>query len=155
MSLDDLDRRILDAAQSAFPLESRPFAALARRLGSTEHEVLSRLRGLRESGLIRELGPVFDLRRLGYTSTLCAARVAEPFIDPVAQLLDTMDEVTHNYLRDDPFNMWFTVIAPSPERIESILARIRSADGVGEVLSLPVERTFKINVQFDIAKDAP
>jgi hypothetical protein len=74
-------------------------------------------------------------------------------VEPVAAILNDMCEVTHNYLRNDPFNMWFTLIAPSQERIDALLDRIRGEDGVGEVLSLPAERMFKIKVHFDTTEE--
>lgn len=148
MSLDELDRRILDRVQSEFPLERRPFEALAQQVGSTEEEVLRRLRRLQEDHVIREIGPVFDLTRLGYTSTLCAAKVAQEAIERVAAFISRFAEVTHNYLRDHEFNLWFTVIAPSKERIEAVLKQVRAQSGVAEVVSLPAERTFKIKVHF-------
>ena len=154
MTLDDLDRRILEVIQSELPLEPRPYEALAARVGSTQETVINRIRQLQEGGVIRELGPVFDLRKLGYTSTLCAARVAEPFLDHVADLVNGFGEVTHNYLRNDPFNMWFTLIVPVEGRIEEILDQIRDEEGVGEVISLPAERIFKIKVHFSTAKEA-
>jgi DNA-binding Lrp family transcriptional regulator len=154
MTLDDLDRRILQMVQSEFPIASRPFQALAASVGHSENEVIARMRRLQESGVIREVGPVFSLHKLGYTSTLCAAQVEEDSVAPVAAVLNALPEVTHNYLRNDPFNMWFTLIAPSQGRIETILEAIRREEGVGEVLSLPAERMFKINVQFDTAKES-
>ena len=148
MNGDGLDRRILELVQAEFPLESRPFKTLAERAGSTEEEVLARIRQLHEIGVVRQLGPVFDLRRLGYTSTLCALRVLPEHVESMAAFVNTFDEVTHNYLRDHEFNLWFTLIAPSEERIEAILDSIRAQEDVREVVSLPAERTFKINVHF-------
>ncbi len=153
MTLDDLDRRIVQVIQSEFPLESRPYAALAERVGSTQDTVIEHIRRLQEEGVIRELGPVFDLRKLGYTSTLCSAQVAEPFLEPVTEFVNSFDEVTHNYLRNDPFNMWFTLIAPVEERIEEILNQIRAQEGVGEVISLPAEKIYKIKVHFSTEKE--
>jgi DNA-binding Lrp family transcriptional regulator len=153
MTLDDADRKILDGVQRDFPLESRPFAALAQRIGSTEGEVLDRVRRLTRDGLIREVGPVFDLKRLAHTSTLCAAQAAPDCVENVAGFINAFPEVTHNYLRDHAFNIWFTLIASSPERIDAILDRIRMTPGVLNVMSLPAQRTFKIDVFFRTSKD--
>ena len=150
--MDGLDRRILELVQAEFPLESRPFKALAEQTGSTEEEVLARIRRLHEEGVVRQLGPVFDLRRLGYTSTLCALKVIPECVEAMAAFVNTFDEVTHNYLRDHEFNLWFTLIAPSEERIETILDRVRAQEGVEEAVSLPAKRTFKINVHFATAE---
>ena len=154
MSFDVLDKRILEVSQSEFPIAERPFQVLAEQVGCSEDEALERLRRLQASGTVREVGAVFDLRKLGYTSTLCAARVQDPFVEQVADTVNAYVEVTHNYLRDDPLNMWFTLIAPSEERIEAILDSIRKEEGVEEVLSLPADRMYKIKVHFTTAKDA-
>lgn len=155
MTLDDLDRELLERVQAAFPIEARPFQALAEQVGSTEEDVLARIQRLQSQGVIRQLGPVFDLKRLDHISTLCVARVAPEHVEAVAALVNGFSEVTHNYLREHVYNLWFTVIAPSEERIEAILQIIRAADGVEDVVSLPAERTFKIDVRFATAGDAP
>ncbi len=151
--MDALDSRIIDKIQSDFPLDERPFQVIAEEFGVLESEVIERVARLQETGTIREIGPVFDLKKLGYTSTLCAARADEAHTEDVAAFINTFDEVTHNYLREDPLNIWFTLIAPDADRIEAILNAIREREGVTEVLSLPATRLFKIKVQFNTAGD--
>ena len=69
---------------------------------------------------IRRTGGIFDSRRLGYVSTLCAVEVPNARVPVVAELIQGIDEITHNYLRDHPkYNMWFAFIASSQQRIES------------------------------------
>ena len=148
MTLDERDGLLLDIIQREFPVEARPFQGLAERVGGTEQEVLDRVQGLHRQGYIRELGAIFDLKRLGYTSTLCAAQVAPEAVRAVASLINSYPEVTHNYLREHTFNIWFTVIARSMADIDKILHRIRAQMGVAAVLSLPQRRMFKINVHF-------
>ena len=148
MSLAPADLKLLDVVQSDFPIESRPFRKLAEVLGDSEDEVLQRVRDLQAKGYIREVGAVFDLKRLGYASTLCAAQVAPESVDAAAALINSFPEVTHNYLRDNPFNVWFTVIARSVEHIEKILDRVRAKPGVARVISLPQRKMFKIQVHF-------
>ena len=149
MKIDDLDRALLDNIQSGFPLDTRPFARLAELLGSSENDVLERLRRLQASGIVRRIGPVFDPSRVGFISTLCAASVENSAVDQVACFINRFDEVTHNYLRDHEFNIWFTIVADSDERIEEILSSIRAQEGVMRAHSLPSEKTFKIKVQFN------
>ena len=154
MNLDDLDRALLDRIQRNFPIEPRPFEALARELGTDEATIMNQVRQLQSGGVVRQIGPVFDLHRLGYTSTLCAAKISADAIDNVASHINADPEVTHNYLRDAEFNIWFTLVAPSQERIDEILEEIRKLAGVEDVISLPADRTFKINVHFATG-DAP
>jgi len=148
-SLDDLGRAILNEIQSNFPIVSRPYAEVAARVGADEEQVLRRVRTLMESGVIRRLGANFTSRKLGYTSTLCAARVPPESLESFVEVVNRYPGVTHNYLRRHHFNVWFTLIAESLERLEQILAEIYGASGV-EVLSLPAQEIFKIKVDFSL-----
>lgn len=148
VSLDETDRALLNLIQSDFPLEPRPYQVLGQRLGLSEEEVLSRLRRLRETGVIRRIGGNFASRRLGYASTLCAARVPPDKLAAFENKVNEYPGVTHNYRRDHDLNLWFTFIAPSMEEIEESLAEIARETGVREIYNLPAEKTFKIKVDF-------
>ncbi len=150
--MDAADRRLLDIMQADFPVTERPYAELGRRLGISEDEVLSRTQRLKDEGVIRRLGASFDPHALGYVSTLVACRVPPEQIDGFAEVANGYEEVTHNYERDHDYNVWFTVIAPSRERIAEVLAEIRQRTGVSDLHDLPAERLHKIEVRFDLAK---
>lgn len=147
--LDKLDRAILNEIQSHFPLEVRPFQVVGERVGASEEEVLRRVQGLYESGVIRRLGANFTSRKLGYTSTLCAAQVPGEQLEEFVAAVNRHPGVTHNYLRRHEFNVWFTLIAESQERLKEILGEIREATGI-EIMSLPARRIFKIKVDFAV-----
>jgi DNA-binding Lrp family transcriptional regulator len=148
--MDDTDLRILAAVQEEFPLVSRPFRALGEKLGLGEDEVISRLEKLERDGLVRRLGPILDIRKLGLSGVLVAVEVSEEGAQGVAGVVDLYEEVSHNYLRpnDSGYNMWFTVSAKE-DRIQEILTEIRSRTG-RKLLVLPTVRIFKIGVKFDI-----
>jgi DNA-binding Lrp family transcriptional regulator len=146
-ALDQLDRRILDIIQTRFPLVSRPYAALGEQLGITERAVFDRVRALRRAGAIRRIGANFQSARLGFRSTLCAARVEPGQIEAFTRVVNGHPGVTHNYLRDHPYNVWFTLTAPSPEDMASILADITRKTGIA-ILDLPASRVYKIRVDF-------
>ena len=148
--LDDLDRAILNEIQSHFPIDSRPYAEVGRRVGASEAEVLSRVMAMAEAGIIRRLGANFTSRKLGYTSTLCAARVAPDKLDHFVAVVNRYPGVTHNYLRRHRYNVWFTLIAESEERLNRILEEISQAAEVEEILSLPAQEVFKIKVDFPL-----
>lgn len=148
--LNDLDRAILNEIQSHFPIESRPYAEVGRRVGASEAEVLARVAAMAEAGIIRRLGANFTSRKLGYTSTLVAARVAPEKLDHFVAVVNRYPGVTHNYLRRHRFNVWFTLIAESEERLNEILAEISAAAEVEEILSLPAQEVFKIKVDFPV-----
>lgn len=146
--LDDLDRRVLQALQYDFPVASRPYGEIAARLGVSEEAVLERVRDFQAAGLIRRLGASVNSQKIGYKSTLVALKVAPVSIDLVAGLVNGFAGVTHNYLREGEYNMWFTAIAPDAESLAAILAAVAAADGVEELMPLPAKRMFKVSVKF-------
>jgi heme b synthase len=145
--LDATDRRLLDVIQTDFPLDPRPYAVLGERLGIPESEVLERVRQLRRRRIIRRLGANFQSRGVGFVSTLCAAKVPADKLTSFTETVNAEPGVTHNYLRDNPYNVWFTLIAPSREAARRTLEGIVRATGV-PVLDLPAERIYKIRVDF-------
>ncbi|WP_407310716.1 Lrp/AsnC family transcriptional regulator [Desulfosporosinus sp. SB140] len=147
--MDSLDRALLNAIQNQFPIAVHPYEILGKTVGTTEEDAFSRIQRLRHEGIIRRLGGVFDSRRLGYFSTLCTAKVPEEKIPILAEMLNKIPGVTHNYVRNHDYNIWFTLIARSEEAAEHIIQSIRKALEISEVFSLPATRLFKINVNFD------
>ena len=145
--MDEIDKKILDIIQTGFPLESRPYEAVGRRLKLTEAEVLARVRALKEKGIVRRIGATFDSRTLGFHSTLCAAKVPEGKLERFTTLVNELPGVTHNYLRDGDYNVWFTLIGPGEEAVHGILRELTARTGT-EVLNLPAEKVYKIKVDF-------
>ena len=145
--LDTLDKQLLDIIQTGFPLCPRPYAELGRALGLTEAETLARVRALRGKGVIRRIGANFQSSKLGFRSTLCAAKVPEAALDAFIAEVNSHVGVTHNYLRDHAYNVWFTCIAPSEADMAATLNAISQRTGIA-VLHLPATRLFKIRVDF-------
>jgi len=148
--MDDNDKAILNRIQSEFPITSRPYLSIADELNLTEKDVLDRVTRLKEIGIIRRIGGNFVPAKLGYVSTLCAAKVPEDKIERFADVVNRFPGVTHNYLRENSFNVWFTFIAPSMEEIEQNIKEIVRETGIPEILNLPATRVFKIKAQFDV-----
>lgn len=148
-SMDSTDRALLNAIQDRFPIAVNPYQILGESVGTTEDDAFKRIQRLRQEGIIRRLGGVFDSRSLGYYSTLCTAKVPEEKIPILGKLLGGLPGVTHNYLRNHEYNLWFTLIARSQVVAEGILKTIREVSGIQDVYSLPATRLFKINVNFD------
>jgi len=148
--LNATDKKILNRIQSDFPITRNPFETIATELGLSEEDVLGSLTRLKEKGIIRRIGGNFVPEKLGFVSTLCAARVPADRIDQFAETVNRYPGVTHNYLRENEFNVWFTFIAPSMEEIKANLADIAKATGVAEILNLPATRVFKIKAQFNL-----
>jgi len=151
MSLDTIDCRLLDLLQQGLPLVPDPFAVLGRRLGFEEDEVLVRIRRLKEAGVIRQIGPIFDSSRLGYRSTLVAFRVEPERLDGVAQRVSGHPGVSHNYARDHTYNLWFTLTLPGDRDLEEVVSLLAEESGVEDYLNLPAVRIFKIGVRFDLS----
>ena len=149
LSLDGVDRLILNEIQKNFPLTHRPFLALARKLKLREREIMERVRKLKDAGIIRRIGASFSSRAVGFRSTLCAAKVPQSKIAEFVAVVNTYPGVTHNYEREGDYNIWFTLIAPSKKKISQILAEISRKTGVKEILNLPALQTFKIAVDFN------
>lgn len=150
MKLDAIDKAILNRIQSDFPIKARPYKAIAMELNLTEQQVLERVQALKASGVIRRIGGNFVPHKVGFVSTLCAAKVPEDSIEAFAAVVNKYKGVTHNYQRDNEFNIWFTFIAPSREEIEKNLAVISRETGVETILNLPATNVFKIKAQFDV-----
>ncbi|QNB48108.1 AsnC family transcriptional regulator [Thermanaerosceptrum fracticalcis] len=149
MTVDNLDKELLTLIQSDFPISPRPYLDLAIQLGITEEEVITRLRKMSEEGLIRRIGAIFDSRALGYTSTLCAMEVPEERIAETARVINSYPGVTHNYTRQHDYNLWFTLITPSPEVLQQIIGEIEKKTGL-KVYNLPALKLFKIKVNFTV-----
>ena len=150
LPMDDTDRKILNRIQSNFPITSRPYLTIAEELGLEESNVIHRLLQLKENGIIRRIGGNFFPEKLGFVSTLCAAKVPKDKIDAFADAVNRYPGVTHNYQRDNSFNIWFTFIAPSMEEIEEKLQEISRDTGVEDIINLPATKVFKIKAHFDL-----
>ncbi len=140
--------KLLSMLESGFPLVPDPLSDVARNIGSSIEEVSAAADELLRTGVIRRIGPVFDARSLGFSSTLVMGSVPRESVERAAQLINAHPEVTHNYLRNHEKNLWFTVIAPSEARIGEIIAGILEALPEGEFASLPALKVFKIDARF-------
>ncbi len=148
--LSELEKRVLNLIQWGFPLVSDPYAAVGERLGVRRERVHAAVQRLRDSGVIRRIGASFIPARLGYVSALVAARVDAPALPRAAARAAEFAEVTHNYERDDRFNLWFTIIAEGEQRMADIVAAVAAVPGVRQVELLPAVTTFKTRVDFKL-----
>lgn len=148
--MDDTDKKILNEIQSDFPIVSRPYLELGKRLNLSEDDVIQCVKRLKEKGVIRRIGGNFHSGRLDFVSTLCAAKVPEEDIDRFVEVVNRYPGVTHNYLRNHDYNVWFTFIAQDMNLIEDALRKISEDTGVTEIRNLPAVKTFKIKVDFEV-----
>ena len=148
--MDEIDKTILNIIQKEFPLEEQPFLIIGKRYGISEEETISRVQKMKEAGIIRRIGAVFDGAKLGRVSTLCAARVPEEKIDSFVKTVNANKNVTHNYLRSHEYNIWFTVSAANAKELENFLKEVKEITAVTDILEMRSVRTFKINASFDL-----
>lgn len=137
-----------------FPISPDPYGIIAERLGIDTQTLLDRVKALIESGTIRRIGVSVDSRKMGFSSTLAAIRVSDEGIESACEIIDSYPEITHSYLRDDEFNIWFTVIAVDKQRISQVLEEVRGKLNleVSDVLDMPVKKLFKLDARFKPSK---
>ena len=152
-NLSPVDRELLNIIQTQFPLVSRPYAHIAEQLGISEEDVLSRINALKESGIVRRIGGIFDSQKMGFSSTLVALKVQKDSIDDVANAVSAYPGVTHNYQRQHEFNIWFTLVTASEQELQKTLNTIMDLPGVDKLRNLPALKLFKIGVNFDMTEE--
>jgi DNA-binding Lrp family transcriptional regulator len=153
--LDDADRRLLNLMQGSFPLAARPYAHVAQRAELPEQEAMGRVQRLLDQRIIRQVTPIFDTRALGYSSMLVAAKVDPEYPHRAAHVINEHPGVSHNYLRNHEFNLWFT-IATEPDSelgLEGTLRVLAERAGAESVRQLPTLRLFKIRMDLEMEGD--
>jgi siroheme decarboxylase len=152
--LDETDKRLLNLLQGSFPLAERPYAEVARLAELSEDETLRRTRRLLDERIIREVTPIFDTRVLGYSSMLVAARVDPEHPWRAAKIINSHPGVSHNYLRDHDFNLWFTIATEPGSKlgVDGTLDVLADLTGAESVRQLPTLRLFKIRMDLEMEK---
>ena len=115
--LDEFDKRLLNQMQGAFPIAQRPYAEVATALSTDEATVLRRVQELIDERIIRQVTPIFDTRAFGYSSMLVAAKVDPEHPWGPAKIINSHPGVSHNYLRNHDFNMWFTIAVEEDSKL--------------------------------------
>ena len=147
LAADEL--RLLDTFQRDLPLEPRPYAAMAARLGLSEAELLAMLHRLVGAGVVSRVGAVVTPHRAGW-STLAAMQVPDELLEPIAEFISAYPEVNHNYQRAHRLNLWFVVAAAAAWRVEQVLREIEYRTGL-PVLDLPLEEAFRLDLGFRLS----
>jgi DNA-binding Lrp family transcriptional regulator len=154
VALDETDKKLLNLMQGSFELRPDPFAGVAERAEIAEAEVISRVRRLLDKRIIREITPIFDTRALGYSSMLVAAKVDARYPHRAAQFINSHPGVTHNYLRNHEFNLWFTLAVEPQSKLglDGTLDVIAARTGAESIRQLPTLKLFKIRMDLEMER---
>jgi len=153
--MDDVDRRLLNLMQGSFPIAPRPYQHVAGLAEIPVEEAMARVARLLEKRIIRQVTPIFDTRALGYSSMLVAAKVDPDHPHRAAQVINEHPGVSHNYLRNHEFNLWFT-IATEPDSqlgLQGTLEALARESGAESVRQLPTLKLFKIRMDLEMEGD--
>jgi DNA-binding Lrp family transcriptional regulator len=146
--LNKFQKELCNIIQEPLPLCPAPFAVIAERLDSDEAAVIGQLQELKSLGIIRRFSASINYRALGKVAVLVTAQIPNNDLTTVTCVINALPGVSHNYLRDHEYNLWFTLQADSIEKIEKLLANLSNRLGC-EFHSMPATKVFKLRVRFD------
>jgi len=147
--LDSIDRRIIDHWQGGFPICERPYAEVAGQLGIAEDDLLQRLERLLADKVLTRFGPMLQIERMGGAFVLAALAVPEERYAAVADLVNALPQVAHNYRREHLLNMWFVLATETPAGIAAAIARIEHDTGL-PVHAFPKEREYFVEMKLAV-----
>jgi len=147
--MDEIDKKILNLIQEEFPLHKRPYKEIGRQVNIDEKEAVKRVQKLKDAGVIRRIGVVFEPKKLDYTSTLCGVHVDKKNLMEVVDVINKHTGVTHNYEREGDLNLWFTIIANKEEEIDAFISDLERKFLL-KIYRFPKKRVFKIKTFFPV-----
>ncbi len=153
ITIDTLDKEILNEIQWTFPLVSQPYHEIAKKFDVSVEEIKKRLTNLKKTGILRQLSAIFDTRRLGYKSSLVAMKIDPDKLDYVAQQINRHTGVSHNYERNHEFNLWFTLAVPPGLDLKTEVDKFSKLVGIQKIRLLPTIKLFKIGVKLEMVDD--
>ena len=144
--MDELDRRIVNALQGGFPICDEPYREVAERLGIAEAELIARLQRMLESKTLTRFGPMFQVERMGGAFVLAALAVPRADYERVAEQVNALPEVAHNYRREHALNMWFVLATETPEGIPEAVGKIERETGL-KVYAFPKLKEYFVEMR--------
>lgn len=145
--MDDTDRAIVNALQGGFPVCERPYRVAAEQLGIGEEELIARLQRMLADKVLTRFGPLYHAEKMGGAFTLAAMAVPEEDFDRVAEIVNAMPQVAHNYRREHRLNMWFVLATDTPAGIAAAVRDIGERTGL-PVFNFPKEEEFFLELKF-------
>ncbi|KAG0511588.1 MAG: Heme biosynthesis protein [Nitrosopumilales archaeon] len=153
ITIDNMDKEILNEIQWTFPLVSQPYHEIAKKFDISVEDIKKRLTNLKKTGILRQLSAIFDTRRLGYKSSLVAMKIDPDKLDYVAQQINRHPGVSHNYERNHEFNLWFTLAVPPGLDLKTEVDKFSKLVGIQKIRLLPTIKLFKIGVKLEMVDD--
>jgi DNA-binding Lrp family transcriptional regulator len=147
------ENRLLGMLQSGFPLSREPYQDIGIKLGIPGDEVMRGIIDLKKKGIVRQISPVLDARRLGFQSTLVAMKVDGPNIESAESYLGAHPGISHGYEREHEFNIWVTLSVPPGTDLQAEVSGISARCRAGAVIALPATRVFKLRTDFSRTED--
>ncbi|MDR2875590.1 MAG: AsnC family transcriptional regulator [Methylobacillus sp.] len=145
--MDATDRAIINHLQGGFPICEHPYRVAAEQIGISEDDLLTRLQRLLDEKTLTRFGPMYQIERMGGAFSLAAMSVPEADFGRVAEIVNALPEVAHNYERAHPLNMWFVLATGTPGGIAAAITKIESATG-HRVINMPKEREYFVGARF-------
>jgi DNA-binding Lrp family transcriptional regulator len=149
LALDSIDRDILNQLQRGFPLVEEPYKLAAGQLGIDETELLSRLQILLDKGVLTRFGPMYHAERMGGGLSLAAMQIPAEDFERVAGIVNSFEQVAHNYARDHALNMWFVVATETAAEVDEVIAAI-ALQTAYPVYNMPKEQEFFVGLHFAV-----
>ena len=144
--MDQIDRDIINGLHGGLAICERPYLEAAQRLGLEEDDLLTRLTRLLRDGVLTRVGPLYQIERMGGAFTLAALHAPTDTYEEVAQRVNALPQVAHNYARDHELNMWFVIATETPGEIEDVIKRIERETGCS-VFNFPKSREYFVELK--------
>ncbi|MEM0104866.1 MAG: Lrp/AsnC family transcriptional regulator [Candidatus Methanomethylicia archaeon] len=148
--MQELKIRLLDEIQQDIPFVRKPFDVISERLGISLGKTVELLKDLKEKGIIRQIAPIYDTKSLGYISSLVAFKIEDDYLQEAVKILNAHPGISHNYLREDEFNVWFTIALPPDSRLglDNTIDILKEKTKATKYVVLNTKRVFKISARF-------
>jgi siroheme decarboxylase len=146
--IDELDKKIISLIQGDLPLDLRPFAVFADKIGISEDQLIKRIKSLIKDGAIRRFGATLYHKKAGIRANAMAAWfVPEERIEEVGMALAKFKEVTHCYQRvpqkDWKYNLYTMIHGKSDDDCKAIAERMSRTVFIDDYALLFSEKEFK------------
>jgi len=147
--MDNIDRALINRLQDGFPICNSPYQQVANQLHISEHDLLARLQNLLDSGVLSRFGPMYHAEQMGGALSLAAVKAPEEQFEQIADLINALPEVAHNYARQHSLNMWFVLATETPEQLQQTIDKIEQQTGL-VVYNMPKIKEYFVGLKLEV-----